>query len=319
MKYTHGGDIYRYDKKLIDFSSNINPFGMPEGVRNAAMAAVMAAENYPDHSCRKLREQIARREGVLPEQIICGNGAAELIYSLAYAIKPRYAVMQQPTFSEYAAAVRAAAGSGEMITFLCNPNNPTGTLTEKEEVIRQIKECQGIFVLDECFNDFLDEPARYSCVDRINEYKNLIILKSFTKMYAMPGLRLGYAISANTELIERMYGARQAWSVSSVAQAAGLAVCADYDTPERMRRYLRHERSYMASELDRLGLAYIDPTANFIFFKAPPGLKERLIGEGILIRSCADYMGLDDTCYRAAIKLHKENEVLTAALQRLIR
>lgn len=319
MKYTHGGDIYRYDKKLIDFSSNINPFGMPESVRNAAMAAVMSAENYPDYSCRKLREQIALREGVLPEQIICGNGAAELIYSLAYAIKPRYAVMRQPTFSEYGAAVRAAAGSGEMLEFLCNPNNPTGTLTEKEDVIRLIEECQGIFVLDECFNDFLDEPERYTCVDRINEYKNLVILKSFTKMYAMPGLRLGYAITADTELIERMYGARQAWSASSVAQAAGLAACADHDTPERARSYLRNERGYMTSELGRLGLEYIDPTANFVFFKAMRGLKARLVDEGILIRSCADYAGLDDTCYRAAIKLHKENEVLIAALQRLIK
>ncbi|MGN0163287.1 MAG: pyridoxal phosphate-dependent aminotransferase [Candidatus Ornithomonoglobus sp.] len=322
MKYKHGGNAFEYGKGILDFSANINPLGTPQAVKDAVMAALDKTAQYPDYKCARLREKIAEREDVPSEYIICGNGAAELIYSLVYAVKPKRAVVHKPAFAEYADAVRAADGiiseaDGEL-EFICNPNNPTGALTETTEIIQRLETADRLIVVDECFNDFLDEPEQYSCVSLLSEYKRLVILKSFTKMYAMPGIRLGYLMTSDTELIERIYKARQPWSVSVLAQAAGLAACRDRETPVKTREYIRKEKEYFERELERLGIEYIKPSANFIFFKSIPGLQARLLEKNILIRDCSDYDGLNEGSYRIGIKKHEDNKRLIKALEEAI-
>ncbi len=323
MIYNHGGRGTRYGKDILDFSANINPFGISDAVKNAVAAAVSECEEYPDCFCGALRGKIAEREGVPPDDIICGSGAAELIYTIAYAVMPRFAYIMKPSFTEYAAAVRAAGGAVSdnadecSIEFICNPNNPTGALTEPETVQKRLKSGR-LIVVDECFNDFLENPASYSCVNMTRDYKNLVVLKSFTKMYAMPGIRIGYLITSDEALKEKIYRARQPWAVSSVAQAAGLAACGDTVTPELTRRFMTAERRYLTRELERLGIRYEQPSANYIFFYAEPGLQEKLLREKLLIRSCADYDGLGENAYRAAIRTHEENTILIKGLEKVI-
>lgn len=313
MEYNHGGDPHLIRNGIIDFSVNINPLGTPEAVERAARTADIS--RYPDWQCKKLRGLIAEREGVLPDWVIVGNGAAELIYSLMYALKPKTVLIHSPAFSEYAAAAHAAGcgvsdTEGE-VEFICNPNNPTGGLTEPRDIAERLND--RFVVVDECFIDFLDEPERFSCAEMIEGHKNLAILRSFTKMYALAGLRLGWLMTSDAELIEKIYCARQPWSVSAPAQAAGEAACLDLKTPERTREYLLGEREYLTRELARLGVDYLPPSANFIAFRSVPDLRERLLERDILIRGCRDF-GMENY-YRIGIRTRRDNERLVRAME----
>ncbi len=319
MKYTHGGNAFLYGGEILDFSANINPLGTPEPVREAAARAAARADTYPDYMCTELREAIAAREGVPAGYIICGNGAAELIYSAMYAIRPTRCVIHNPTFSEYGAAARAARGTTEKeVEFICNPNNPTGLLMPKDDIKSRANENDRVMFIDECFMDFVTGYEKYSCVDLIEDYKNLIVLKSFTKMYAIPGLRLGYLMTSNTDLLEKIHAVRQPWSVSTVAQAAGIAAARDLHTPEFMREYIASARKTLETEFDRLGIEYIKSAANFIMFKSEPGLKEALLKYGILIRDCSDFTGAGIGDYRIAVRTGGENRRLIKALEAVL-
>lgn len=323
MNYIHGGNGFEYGNDILDFSANINPLGTPKGVLTAMVNAVSEVDKYPDYKCRALREAIAERECVSPDNIICGNGAAELIYSALYALRPQRVLINKPSFSEYFAAVKASGGTvvshGRAdIEFICNPNNPTGELIEKDLIMDKLNRNDSLIFVDECFNDFINEPEKYSCVDKTGTHKNLVIIKSFTKMYAIPGVRLGYMITSNTELTEKIYAARQPWSVSTIAQAAGIAAASDMVTPRRVREYIAEEQEYLCGEFNRLGIEYIKPTANYIFFHGAHDLKEKLLKHNILIRSCANYEGLKDTDYRAAIRTHDENILLIKAMEAIM-
>ena len=251
----HGGDIYGTDiqktveegKEILDFSANINPLGMPESVRQAVMASLSAAEHYPDPECRKLKQALARRHGIKTESLICGNGGAELIYRLAYALRPKKALLTAPTFAEYEEALRQTdtecilyemqpdlqiredildeMDSSLDVMFVCNPNNPTGILTPRsllEQILKKAEVCDILLVLDECFLDFTDQESQ-SLIPQAVKSQHLFILKSFTKMYAIPGIRLGYGISGNKELIEKMEKSGPCWNVSVLASEAGIA------------------------------------------------------------------------------------------------
>ncbi|MCH5212378.1 MAG: aminotransferase class I/II-fold pyridoxal phosphate-dependent enzyme [Oscillospiraceae bacterium] len=321
MNYTHGGNAFEYGTEILDFSTNVNPLGTPDAVKAAAAAAIRNIDKYPDYKCTELRKAISAREGVPEDWIICGNGAAELIYTAMYAIKPDEAIVHDPTFSEYAAAVRAAGGnvsdSDGDVEFICNPNNPTGLLTPKEAIKEALKSGRTVFA-DECFIEFVMNAKDYSCVDWMKEYKNLVILKSFTKMYAMPGLRLGYLMTSDKELINKMYLSRQPWSVSSIAQAAGIAAAKDTNTPEFMRSYIRSARAALESGFDRLGIEYLPSAANFIIFKSEPGLKEKLLKHRILIRDCSDFKGISGRFYRVAVRTGGDNRRLLKALEAVL-
>ena len=235
--HIHGGDVYRYPH-AIDFSSNCNPYGTPEGVKRAVAEAAELICHYPDVQCRKLREALAEEEGVPASGIICGNGAADLIFGLALARKPRRALLPAPTFAEYGQALRAvgceivhdylkeeqgfvpqeslpdAITEDVDIVFFCNPNNPTGVLTEAEflrKLADQCRESHALLIVDECFLDFVKEPGWYTLKPWLDVYDNLFVLKAFTKKYAMPGIRLGYGLCSNGELLAQMRARMQPW------------------------------------------------------------------------------------------------------------
>lgn len=320
MKYTHGGNAFEYGNNIIDFSVNTNPLGTPDSVKRAVSEAIKKIDSYPDYDCTELRKAISVREGVPEEYIICGNGAAELIYSTMYAMRPKTALVYPPTFSEYAAAVKAGGGrlvpdDDAEITFVCNPNNPTGTLVTKSEIKERLEKNKGTLFVDECFMDFIQKPDKYSCVDLIAGNKKLIVLKSFTKMYAIAGLRLGYLMTSDTGLIEKINNGRQPWCVSSVAQAAGIAACEDINTPVFMRDYIRSAKASIEKEFDRLGIEYMRSATNFMVFREKPGLKERLLKHGILIRDCSDFDGIPEGFYRIAVRSGGDNRQLIKALE----
>lgn len=344
----HGGDIYAEDlmKEPLDFSASINPLGMPEGVMAAAQDALAHSGHYPDPLCRRLRAAIAAREGVTAKQVFCGSGAADVLFRLLLALRPKRVLIPAPTFSEYeqaailagSAIVRAPLREEQMFdlgvdfwdavtadidaVIVCNPNNPTGRIVSKGLMKKGMERCAAMgaaLIVDECFHDFLDEPEHIAMTDCIADHPNLILLRSFTKMYAMPGLRVGYCLSSNTELLNHMYDTGAPWPVSVVAQACGIAAAQDTEFPVRTRKYIAEQRAVLEAGLRELGFFAIPGAANFILFRndSIKNLAARLRARGILIRSCANFGGLNECWFRTAVRTEAENFVLLHTLGKL--
>lgn len=339
--YTHGGDIYNDTgvKKdgMLDFSSNINPLGMQPEVLIAAKQHLFESVHYPDPHCRRLRQAIADYEHIPLNTVLCAGGASDILFRLAYTLSPKKVLVTAPCFSEYERCALAAGAvlirhvltadnqfqiTGSFVqqiltekpdlVFLCNPNNPTGQLTSPALILEVLTACQmvGAFlVVDECFLDFVTEAEYYSAKKYISDYRNLLILKAFTKFFAMPGLRLGYALCANIHLLNQLQFHGPDWSVSTIAQTAGIAALTHLE-PYRSKSiaYLKQEQIYLCHELSALAVELYSPSANYIFLYAPgQNLFCRLNAEGILIRDCANYAGLTSGYYRIAIRSHEDN------------
>ena len=356
-KLIHGGDIYSAKQKfsamdrppaILDFSANINPLGLPNGVKNRIKESIDSFDVYPDPLCRELVSELSAYEEVPTEWILCGNGAADIIYRTVAGIKPKKAMVLAPTFAEYEEAlntvscevtrfklyennnyqVREAfldALTEDMdMLFLCNPNNPTGQLISKDFLLMILKRCKALGILlfiDECFNEFLEEPATYSIKEYLKEYDNLLILKAFTKIYAMAGIRLGHCITSNRELIKKLREAGQPWSVSTPAQAAGVQAIREREYLTRAKALIREERDYLTENLKEFDFIVFPSNANYIFIKdscsADKPLHEILFEKGILIRNCDNYHGLGPGYYRICIKKHEENVKLIKALREI--
>ena len=226
MKQEHGGDWAGYREQYgtmpLDFSANISPLGLPRSARDAAVRALENAARYPDPECRLLRQSLSVHHGVPAENIVCGNGAADLIWRICRVLQPGRALVPAPTFGEYEKALRSVGCAAERfylaeeqdfsldaesfarsvrdhtdLVFLCNPNNPTGRLSSREELRIILDACRAagaVLVLDECFLDFTAEPEKAAMTGELAERPELVVLKAFTKTYAMAGLRLGYAL-----------------------------------------------------------------------------------------------------------------------------
>ncbi len=347
-KRSHGGDwagyAAQYGHAPLDFSANISPLGVPDGVRAAICAAAETADRYPDPECRALRAAIARHEGVPMEQILCGNGAADLIFRVAQAVRPRRALVTAPSFTEYEAALAsvgctvtrwpldAAFRLGEDVleaitpetdvVFLSQPNNPSGVGVARTLLARVARRCARmdcLLVLDECFIDFLDEPEAASMIRRLNEFPQLLILRAFTKFYALAGVRLGYALCANEALLCRLGAIAQPWSVSSLAAAAGVAALEEDAYAGHLRALIARERPWLKAQLQSLGLFVAEGEANFLLFRSPCALDEPLRERGILLRCCADFAALDETWYRTAVRTREENGRLVAAIREVLQ
>lgn len=343
-KHVHGGNVYQY-ADCLDFSANCNPLGTPESVKQAVIQSLDRISDYPQVGCAPLREAIGSFLGVNSEHIICGNGAADLIFSLCRAKKPKKALVLAPTFAEYEQALRSVDCEVEYfeldekndfqvtesfldrltcdldMIFLCNPNNPTGILTEREFLLEVLKSCQRwniLMVVDECFLDFVKEPEEYTLRAWLSRYPDLFLLKAFTKRYAMAGIRLGYGLCKNRELLDQMEAVTQPWNVSSIAQAAGIAALKEKTYVEAGRKLVFQEADYLKKELKRLGLIVYPSQANYIFFKGPGDLFDACVGKGILIRDCSNYPGLGKGYFRAAVKRHEENLKLVNALEEIL-
>ena len=346
MMERHGGDWAGYETEYgslpLDFSANVSPLGLPDGVREAAIQALQDADRYPDPLCRTLRTRLAQRHGIPAEQIVCGNGAADLIFRICRMLRPKKALLTAPDFGEYKRALREEnceirtvtrresegfllhredlAGSihGAELLFLSNPNNPTGLVTGREELRKILKLCSNehcVPVIDECFLDFTEGSEAQSLIPDLGQNPNLVILRAFTKTYAMAGLRLGYALCGSKAFAERLQSAGQPWPVSNVAQAAGIAALQEEDYVNRLRAQISEERPRMIRALTALGLRVIPGEANYLlFFCEDGGLGEKLRKRGILIRDCRNYAGLTEGWYRIAIRTEAENDRLLHTL-----
>ena len=344
----HGGDWMgyreRFGRDALDFSANVSPLGLPEGVAQAIREALTEADRYPDPLCRTLRAALSRAEGVPPEQILCGNGAADLIFRLVWAAKPRRALVTAPTFAEYAAAldtagcevkrfflgeaedfavtdalVDAVDESTDMV-FLCQPNNPTGQLASPglvEKLLRRCEACGAILAVDECFLDFLPDADRWTAKPLL-ESGSLVIFKAFTKIYGMAGVRLGYCLSADAALLEKMRNAGQPWAVSSLAQAAGVAALKETAYVARVRALIAAQKPKLTAGLRALGLRVIEGRANYLLLQGPETLGGQLRQKGVVLRGCANYPGLDASWYRTAVRTGPENERLLKTLQEVL-
>ena len=336
----HGGDIYG-EEVLLDFSANTNPLGTPQGILDAVTAVLPEMHRYPDPYCRKLTQAISAFEGVPKEYILCGNGAAELIYAYCEALRPACAAELAPTFSEYALGLARTGGqilryhlsqendfeldegflnflsqTKPKAVFLCNPNNPTGRTiapTLLETILAFCKQRGISLFVDECFLDLADSGK--SLVPFLADHRNLFILKAFTKSCGMAGIRLGYCLSSNTALLERMSKSTQPWNVSTMAQAAGIAALQEQEFLQKTKALIVPERQWLKEELERCGFRVCPSDANYLLFQADPALYGKLKEKKIAIRNCSNYDGLEPGWYRIAVRRREENEMLIRAIK----
>ena len=348
MPFHHGGDWAGFSRehgtRPLDFSASISPLGLPAGVRKAVTEAMERIDRYPDPFCRDLGAAIGAAWGVPAPWVLCGNGAGDLIERVIQAVRPKRALVTAPTFSEYPAALNRAGCEvtehvlrlehGFRLTeavlqeitedtdavFLCEPNNPTGVTTDRallERIMDRCGCCGALLVADECFNGLLSKPEEHTLLPYLDHHR-LLILNAFTKLYALPGLRLGFALCSDEKLLETMRRCGQPWPVSNVAQAAGLAALADTDYPHRLRAVLDRQRTFLRNGLAHLGATNLFGEANYLLFQHPDAdLADRLAAEAILIRRCADYPGLGPGWFRTAVRTEEENRRLLEAIRKV--
>lgn len=347
-KYQHGGDVYS-NKTEYDFSANINPLGMPESVKIKLRESIEMCEHYPDTESRELIREIALFETgvtgkkVPGDMIVCGNGAADILYRTMALLKPSKVLLPVPSFSEYEKAVKEIGGEIKYyyrriendyrvderilesiedvdMVIMCNPNNPTGDVTDAELMERIVAECERCrvkLIVDECFMDFADEGLRCR---KLYDSENVIIIRAFTKICAMPGIRTGYSISKDKAFNLRLRQTGQCWGVSVPAQVAGAEaarVLRDSDYIKDTRDLIKKERCYLATELEKLGIKVYQSEANYLLFYSERELCETLLKNGIAIRNCENYEGLKKGYYRIAVRKHEDNKRFIKYMQEI--
>lgn len=354
MNYDHGGDLFALAGKmgmrfeeLVDFSASINPLGISPAIRNAIIESMDGLVHYPYAYAEPLCAALADYHGVDPGRVLAANGTTELIYLLPRVIPGRRAMIVAPAFSEYEKALsaagwevrhhclsyadlfslsvdelaRALAGNDYQLLFFCNPGNPTGRLYSLEEITAVASLCRSLgvlLVLDEAFIDFCGEDA--SAISTLVPDGGVIVLRSMTKFYAIPGLRLGYAVT-DAPTAAAISRSRGPWSVNSLALAAGMAALGDADFRKRTLDYLATAReSFAAGLADIKGVSPFAGAANYLLVRlsAPLSSAEvrlRLLGQRLVIRDCVNFRGLDDSFIRTAIRCTDENAMLVTALR----
>ncbi len=352
----HGGNIYRLSEELkmaegdiIDFSASINPLGVSKKVKAALRGNIKYLCNYPDPETLRLREYIGRYHNIPPEMVLCGNGSTELIYLIARALRPERVLIPAPAFSEYERACRMSNELGVMsyvferknnfdirpddfikaiedmrdtghnAAFLCNPNNPTGRLLKRNEVMKiaeAAKRAACCLIVDEAFIDFCPE---HTVVNEVQKNPYLIVLRSITKFHALPGLRIGYGVFP-LHIIGKIKEYKEPWSVNSLAERAAIAALKDMKYREETIRVIRKEKQFLIKSFEKLGIEFLDSAANFYLLKiANAGdIYHALKTRGVLIRDCSNFKGLDSTYIRVAVKSHKENMRLIKELSGLL-
>lgn len=329
----HGGNVYKFlrDHKtledVIDFSANINPLGMSKKGLDAMDFQELL--HYPDPEYYDLKMAIAKFENVDVENIVLGNGAIECIFLLAEALKLDKVVLLAPTFSEYE---RAFSKYGTCLFHpldlqspnlefeeanayvICNPNNPTGQVFDHNQLVDLLKKCEEknqYLIIDEAFLDFSKEVS-------MKKYQspNLIIFKSVTKFFAVPGLRMGYLLTWKQSIRDAIENNRITWPINQLAARYTEFALQDTDYIKESITYVEKERLFMYTALEALGLKVYKSGGNYLFFYTDcHNLNEGLMNYGILIRDCSNYRNLEKGYFRVAIKTHDENIKLIEAIR----
>ena len=366
FQFAHEQRIEPYE--VVDFSANINPLGPSQRGLDALNSQLRYISHYPDATNDDVLNAIADTYGMDKHQIIVGNGAAELLYAICRLPGYTGAFVPAPGFSEYKEALEASkipvrdifyrpreddnglpyfevpylaletfaaelkGQDGRIIVFLGNPNNPDGTLLDKDHirtVASMLKDANSLLVIDESFIDFVgNDPLQdneYSMRSLVNEFDNIIVVHSFTKFYAVPGLRIGAAFT-NETLITQLQQYIPSWSVNTLAQAYTKAALNDVDYIKRTKQELNEERAFMYNALDAIeGITVYLPSANFILFQVnQEGITANYINEelkkyNMIVRNCDSYVGLTNHWVRIAIKDHETNIKLVDKLTNILK
>ncbi len=357
----HGAEVYGAAEEsgfrieeILDFSSSVNPLGPSKKALEAITGAFGKIEAYPDSNSTVLRQVLAEHfgGGITKDNIVVGNGSTELMYLFAEAFLRRgeKALMAAPTFGEYESAVRktgecvkfvrlagdfqieAQAFRQEMpgckLLFLCNPNNPTSKLIPQKalsEILDAALSQDMLVFLDEDFLEFVDDEKSRTMIHKIHRYPNLFILRSFTKIFGLTGLRCGYGI-ANPEIINVLLCSKIPWNVNCLAQPAAIAALKDEEHLEVTRALIKQEKAYIQRELSQFSnFSFSEPDANFFFIDirntnlTANALKHRMLKQGILIRDCSSFVGLNEFYIRVAVKTHEENVRLIDAFKKALK
>lgn len=349
----HGADInsaaelYGLEAdKIIDFSSNINPF-IVESMDKIVATGVENLQKYPDIKYRRLRKNIADYLRVEDSYIIPGNGATEIIYLLMRNLSGRLAIIN-PTFSEYRKGAEIAGlsvvdfvmdwekdfeldldeiykGKDEFDSiFICNPNNPDGSVRDIKKLLEFAEKEGKLLIVDETFIEFADSEKDRSLVNMVEKSKNLFIIRAVTKFFGIPGIRLGYGISANRELLQKMYDEKEPWTINSFADSASDFIFKEEEYIRKSKEYFSEERVCMINEINKIdGIKAFNSDANFILVRFENrnvlDVKENLLKRaGLLIRDASNFIGLDSSFARVAIKNHEQNIVLVDALRSVL-
>lgn len=354
LKSAHGGNIREAAAlmgisadTLLDFSANINPLGMPESLKQAMIENLACAERYPDVEYQQLHQALAAHHGVPASWILAGNGETESIFTLVHGLKPRRAMVVAPGFAEYRRALETIdcqietyalrEEDGWQLTerilssltteldclFLCTPNNPTGLQPERALLDAIAARCRTLgiaLILDEAFIDFIaDEPG---FIADLKHNPHVWVLRSLTKFYAIPGLRLGYVLNGDERAVARLRKHQMPWSINAFAALAGERVLNDHDYQQATLRWLAREGQRLYQALDEIdGLTVYRGRANYLFLRcerADIELQYALLQQRVLIRSCANYPGLDGRYFRVSVRSEAENQRLLAALRQVL-
>ena len=343
MQTIHGGDVYN-NQIDIDFSVSVNPLGTPQNVRDAISSAVENMNRYPDYHNTEVLKALSKMHDIPEGCILCGNGSSELFMAICHAFSPRFAYLAAPSFYGYIHALNASKTeiiysnmlqnddgfdldcdllnllkNADMI-ILGNPNNPTGKLFDGKLLVKIADECEAngtIFVLDECFIDFCE--GNPSLIDYTKKYKNLIIVRSFTKNFAIPGVRIGYLICGDKEKILSIKEQLPEWNVSAFSSKAAAACCEDKTHLKETVKFVKKEREKLRESLKKFGVKVYESDANFMLIKTDENLGDELLKKHVLIRDCSNFTGLSKGYYRIAVKSEEENAVLIKYVKEILK
>ncbi|MEG0006363.1 MAG: threonine-phosphate decarboxylase, partial [Clostridium sp.] len=308
---------------------------------------ICKVDRYPDITYRDLVNAISNYEDTSSEYILLGNGAGEVIFNIVRALMPRKGVLFAPSFSEYGDALSSVGCRSFYysygkdfsnvegivdyidydvdIVFLCNPNNPTGVLSSRDVLVKVAKRCKevgAVLVIDESFLDFVENKWKISMIGLVKEYENIFVVKSLTKFYAFPGIRIGYGVTSNPDYINRYRGVCPPWNVNTLAMVGAIAALGETEYARESVAYVKSEGESLYNELISInGIKVYRPSVNYIFFKClvDIDLKDELIKRGILIRDCSNYYGLDSGYYRVAVRTKMENRILINGLKEVLK
>ena len=349
MKDLHGGNIYRFEregKDVLDFSSNINPLGVPQKFINIAKENFDKLTNYPDPYYIELREKIGEHNSVTKENIIVGNGATEILFLYMRAVKPKKVLLLAPCFVEYERALKSVGAQIEYfelkeknnfypdiqtlkkklegqhydLFLFCNPNNPTGQLIKFDDVKDLAAICKKqdmkIFI-DEAFIEFVENWKEKTAA--LLKNKDVFIMRAFTKFFAIPGLRLGYGISFDEELMNKLQAEKEPWSVNTFANLAGLVMLDDKDYIKKSEKWVAEEKKFLYKELSKnKNLKVYKSECNFLLIKllttTSQEIQARLLEKNILVRDASNFQFLDESYIRVAVKDREKNLKLIESL-----
>ena len=343
----HGGKNSKYNYlKLLDFSSNISPAGVPKNVKTSLKQNLKNIENYPDNDSSSLILSLKKYTGLDKGNLLVGNGAIEIIYNFGFTFLSNKTpvLIPIPTFQEYETVSKLnnskisffktmdlSENLDSFISkipkngciFLCNPNNPTGKLLSKKHVISIIKSAKKlstIVFVDECFIELVPD-SNESVIKYVKNFDNLFVLRSLTKSFGLPGIRIGYA-AASQQMIKLLKKIKIPWSVNSLAQDAGINALQNKSHLKKSNQIIRKESEFLKNKIANIdGFQCYNSTTNFILIKTKQDskkLQDKLLKQKILIRDCKNFRGLNNHFIRIAIKSHKDNLKLVNALEKII-